>query len=381
MPETKQTTSSDLHQTELNLLNGESFRDSSMLRSQDVTKSEGTVKLSGKTMPFSAEQKPTIDGVTEISIDAPSLGGRQTFRVEETDSNSWNRRKVMLGLAAGSVSVAPAAQTAHACLENNPDSMYLAGGTQGPGLGQRWIYATLPNGTSEYFGGTEISPGWVVTAAHAIDSSQGVFTVDSVGNGLNFYTSPGQESAVAGVYVYPGYTSGFESPDIALIHLVTPLTTNSLSIAPTPSLNDAISCYGSGYSAQVGGQTFYDGNLREYQGPVAQFVEGNVSPQYFVSLDFDTEDGYTLAGHALGGDSGGGAFNSLGQYVGPVDASSGGVGPIGGSDVLVDSNPAVLNWQTSTMSSVPEPTSVGLIGVIALTVCLRNNWFRPQRKS
>lgn|GEM_PF-6282200 len=336
---------------------GNSFASPSTETARLIAVHEGQVTGPGMKEDCSIEVRRTPQGIIQIASDAASAAGR--FMSELGTAVAMVMRKPAVGITIAAMGVGIAAEKSSAALETAgaSDLPYLVLGSQQMDLGARWVHATLPDGTDSYFSGAEIAPGWVLTAGHGVVTSGGTATIDKVGSGSNYLTSPGATSSVANVYVYPGYSSGFNSPDAALVHLNTPLTSNTLKIAPFPSVDDVLTSSGYGLYATVGGVTARDGNIRAFNATVTSTTPGNVSADFYVNLGFAPNSGVTLNGKGLAGDSGGPAFNSLDQFVGILDASFGGLNESGGTDILVAAQPQVDGWINQTITSVPEPSA------------------------
>ncbi len=108
------------------------------------------------------------------------------------------------------------------------------------------------------------------------------------------------------------------------------------------------------------GLTNGDGNARAWNAEVAPNTLGGYSSTYYQSSTFGFSlVSVTLNGRGAGGDSGGPAFNLLGELVGINVAASTGTSPIGATEFLTLSQPNVYAWIQQTITPA-EPKILSL---------------------
>lgn len=226
------------------------------------------------------------------------------------------------------------------------DADYVALGSQYAG---RTVYVrgvSLTTGNSATASGILLDPLNVLTSAHY---ATGV-TVTKVGNGSSITNSPGATSTVSSVSVYPGYVNNgqFNSPDIVILHLSTPLGNGIQSIAPVAN-GQSVILTGFGFHGTPSGGVSFDGALRGWNGTIDNTgLPFNVSGDHYDSVYFL---GIPGNGNTLGGSSGGGVFNSSGELVGMIESQYGGTGPAGAQQFLnFLKSPGLLAWISTNLT-------------------------------
>lgn len=318
------------------------------------------------------ELKAVVDGTVELLVTAESAAAR--FATAAWVAASTIVKKPAFAAAAAALGIGAVTESTKGVLmaDGSNDADYkslgssLAGNTAlsfrvlvpGVGTGQRNTSATYLN--SEY----------AITAAHNVADLLAFNPTYEIATGDNYMNNRGTVVPVASVTIYPGYDGGFEAPDIAIIKFATPLTSPALHIA-APQLGEILTGAGYGHPGTPrSGLLPSDGAVRGWNAPVVEGTPSDVSNVYYFSTDFDAVDNVPLNGHGLSGDSGGPMIDSVGNLVGINIAQDGDTQPVGSTESLLLSQPAVEAWIEAN-TGVPEPSSVFLLGIGAAGVLLK----------
>ncbi len=223
-------------------------------------------------------------------------------------------------------------------------------------------YLSLTDSVGPYSAsGVFLNNSWVLTAAHVavnpFGAGDGTFT------GIVQGASPGNPSIpVVATWIYPGYSDSVSrnSPDVMLVKLAPGPTAPSLTIGSAPTGSIVTSAVFGIYGTPSGGLHAGDSNARAWNAKVDSLTGGGYSSTYYQSTDFGfNNNGVSLNGRGLGGDSGGPVFNGQGQMVGINIAAGGGLSGLGGTEFLTLSQPEVYAWIQNTITPV-EPQSLSL---------------------
>lgn len=198
----------------------------------------------------------------------------------------------------------------------------------------------------------------ILTARHNVVSTSVSIDSITVGTGLNYNSAPGNVSTTpsSNIKIYPDANA-----DLALITLTNPLP------GPSVSFGNALPgevVYSVGYGQwgwQSAGLSPRDGNARAW----AARVQNPDEP--FMNYTAFTYDNVGLAVHGRGasGDSGGPVFNNAGDLVGITSAGT------TFSTIYIDiNNPSLSSW-ISANAVVPEPSSLGLMGLAGASLLRR----------
>jgi V8-like Glu-specific endopeptidase len=216
-----------------------------------------------------------------------------------------------------------------------------------------------------------INDQWALTAAHNLYSVAypNNYSI-TVGNGLNFNSSPGEVRSCSLDYLmFPGYNGTSQTPDLALVRLDSPLLGPSLTLGMAGT-GDIIYSAGFGRNGTPSsGLAPLDGNARAFESYAETSVFANVHPdEWYNQCAFSLDSGLSLNGRVAPGDSGGPVFNQSGQLVGINIAYIGGNNTPSGTSYYMDlSNPTVRSWIEQN-AVVPEPSSLALTGLGALSL-------------
>lgn len=120
----------------------------------------------------------------------------------------------------------------------------IIGGSVANPTAYPWVTALLNANESNVFiaqdcGGSLIDARWVLTAAHCVDSFSSASELDVAIGFADLSDSTIVRTAIANIYIHPGYTSNSNNNDIALLELATPSSNDTLALADN-SLTDTI---------------------------------------------------------------------------------------------------------------------------------------------
>ena len=267
---------------------------------------------------------------------------------------------LMLGASVGAVATC---QKAYGVVELNgsSDSQYVGLGLNGAASS---VFIPIANSYGGSFcSGVCLNPNWVLTAAHPFTDPSGNVngTAEGVLLGTPLTASSSLDPVLAS-YIFPGFNNSGNGPDLMLLQLASPLSVPTLTIG-TATPGSVVTSFGYGaYGTPATGMNEADGNLRGWQATVNSQVNVGYNSAYFQMTDYGFNNSGLINGMAGEGDSGGGAFNSLGQLVGITTAASSPSDPTGNTIYDNISSPAVISWENSVMG-VPEPSTFGLVAV------------------
>lgn len=168
-----------------------------------------------------------------------------------------------------------------------------------------WVKATATGGLVYYASGFLYNERHVVMAGHAAFVNNTLSTINQVGTGTNYLTSPGSVSAVASLILYPGYNNTTYSNDLAVLRLVNPLPTQPLVIG-SPTTGQVVTAAGFGRTGTPsGGMEPESGQGNAFQAPVDPLPQAGF-PTNFFGINFSpaAQSLVPLNGAALAGDSG-----------------------------------------------------------------------------
>ena len=215
---------------------------------------------------------------------------------------------------------------------------------------------------------TFLNSRYAITSAHNIvDLVQYNPTMD-VGDGTNFQTNRGNVMPISGYLIHPAYDGTANTPDIAIIQFATPFYASQNKVIGSAVPGDTTISAGFGAWGTPAIGLSRDGGLRAWDARVSD-VLFNGSPTYYQSTRFGYDNiGLSLNGRGAGGDSGGPVFNQSGELVGISDFATVASDPIGATTYLKLSS--VEPWIAAN-APVPEPSSLGLLGVSVAALLLR----------
>lgn len=218
---------------------------------------------------------------------------------------------------------------------------------------------------------TFINSHYAITSAHLVTGvlqNGGSF---QVGTGLNYFTDPGTVVNVADVLVHPSYqgmpgATDTTNPDIAILRFATPIAGITQVSYGTANPFDVVTSFGYGFAFYAGQPTVpRDGFIRGWNARVRSSAPLFGDDQWYNSTLFGDAN-VPVNGKVIGGDSGGGVYNSQGQLVGINFGQTGNNASVGTTSYndLGPGNPQ-LDWvQSNTV--IPTPGAGALLGLGAL---------------
>ena len=182
---------------------------------------------------------------------------------------------------------------------------------QGKALSLR-IYSPQYTGTpvgQKNASATFINSRYAVTAYHTFSGVVRNMTGLEVADGPNYITNRGNVVAISEYIIHP-------TQDLVILKFAQPFLASPDKVIGTAAVGDIV--YYAGYCTwgTPSSGTVRDGNLRAFDARVTNSVHYRSAPFYQTTL-FGTGDlsGLTLKACGANGDSGGPAFNSLGEIV------------------------------------------------------------------
>ena len=260
-----------------------------------------------------------------------------------------------------------APETARAVLIPNggDDPAYIALGSQFQGrlLSLRVLVPGVGTGVRDT-SAIYLNSEYALTAGHNVADLLQFNPTYEVATGDNYLTNRGTVVGVSSVIVHPSYVGGFPKNyiDLAILHLATPLPGSAQTIASV-SVGDVLTSAGFGRvgTPASGLSAPQDGFSRGWRSPVDDFSAVDVSDTYYFETFFGSSTGLALIGRGASGDSGGPAYDELGNLVGMVVAGSPTFASTVGSTYYLDlSQPEVHSW-ISANAIVPEPSTFILL--------------------
>ena len=284
------------------------------------------------------------------------------------------RQRVATTMLTGMLAFAASSQDVRAVFEpdGSDDSLYIALGQQVQGAtGGASLYAQvqLDNGRIITVNALKVNATTAVIPMHAIVNLDGTAaTVLSVGNGLNYISSPGEIRPVLEVRTNANwnYQNPFMSVDMAVIKFDY-LSGGSMLLAPVGSASVGLVLTGAGRGVFGTPSTGYqraDGNVRGFNAPVMSVNPGNVSDSFYTTLRFSTSAGVGKNGRGEQYDSGGIVIDNTavaptyGLTFGMMVGAEGGLNPLGSTTFLDFTKPATRDYFNQIFSSVPLALSI-----------------------
>ena len=198
---------------------------------------------------------------------------------------------------------------------------------------------------------TFVNSRYAITAAHNMTDLLAYNPTYEVAVGTNFLTARGNVMAVTSVLIHP-------SLDLAVLRFAAPFYA-----APNQTIGNAITgdvAVSAGFGrwgTPAIGLPAQDGGLRAWDARVQSLVTGQSAP-YYQSTTFGSNDaGLTRNGRGASGDSGGPAFNLLGELIGITWGGSTTIATLGSTTYVRLGEPSTKAWieaNTALPAVVPD---------------------------
>jgi|GEM_PF-5021999 len=206
---------------------------------------------------------------------------------------------------------------------------------------------------------------YALTAAHNVVDLLRYNPRYEISTGNNYLTNRGTVYQVESVTVYPGFDGTKNTPDIAIIKFAQPILEFQDNVIGAASAGDVLTSGGFGsYGTPSFGRIFpHNGAARGWQAKQWEYDPSgsDTSPVYYRSTIFGFfNDGITINGMGLEGDSGGPVYNAAGELVGLTTASTG-IAQNGQTVHLQLDNPQVYSWIQS-MTVAPRRSAADIVG-------------------
>jgi trypsin len=196
-----------------------------------------------------------------------------------------------------------------------------------------WVgTAALYSGRSQICGGTLAAPGWVITAAHCIDTfyTNGGITRVVLGRNTLSSTTSGESITVLKAIRHPSYSDTTLDNDIALLQLAAPAKTapvkvvSSTTFASVPS-TATVTVVGWGLTRETAFST--SNQLRQVNVPLIPLTQCQSYPQYNIVTSNQLCAGLPTGGKdSCQGDSGGPLYAKIGTSTYLAGVVSWGIG-------------------------------------------------------
>ncbi len=222
---------------------------------------------------------------------------------------------------------------------------------QGKALSFR-IYSPLYTGNpvgQKNTSATFINSRYAVTAYHGFSGAVGNITGLEVADGPNYITNRGNVVAISEYILHP-------TQDLVILKFAQPFLASPDKVIGTAVVGDIVYYAGYGTWGTPSLGTTRDGNLRAFDARVNDHVDYGSAPFYQTTL-FGTGNlsGLTLNARGANGDSGGPAFNTLGELVGIMIAGTTYIANSGSTTHLRLGEPSVKAWiEANTQLPTPQ---------------------------